>query len=71
MELQLYINNIARFLGIVVIFYSRIQDYQFNTLIKCYTFLLVYYLQITQQYSIIQIALQSQPNFDSSPCLPP
>ena len=60
-ELQFYINNIARCLGIVVILSARIQDRQFNTLIKCYTFLQANYLQITQQASVSQITLQAQP----------
>ena len=37
-ELQFYINNIARFLGIVVLLSERIQCHQLNTLIKCSTF---------------------------------
>ena len=35
-ELQLYINNIARCLCIGFILSARKQDYQLNTLIKCY-----------------------------------
>ena len=35
MELQFYINNIARCLGMVVLLSERRQDHQFNTLIDC------------------------------------
>ena len=43
-ELQFYINDIARCISIVVILAARIQDHQFNNIIKCYTFLKVDYL---------------------------
>ena len=45
-ELQLYINNIPRCLVQVALLYENRQDHQFITLIKCYTFLQVHYLQI-------------------------
>ena len=35
MELQIYIKNIASFLGIVNIISIRIQDHQYNILIQC------------------------------------
>ena len=50
-------------LGIVVILSTSRQYNQFNTLIKCSTFLEVYYLQITQQASVTQSTLQAQKVF--------
>ena len=46
-QLQFYIKNIARCIGIVVLLSEKGQDNQFNTFIKCYTFLQVNYLRIT------------------------
>ena len=43
-ELQLYINNITRCPGTVVILFARRKDHQLNTLIKCSTLLQFYYL---------------------------
>ena len=58
-ELQFYINNIKRYLVKVVVLYARIKYHQFNTLIKCSTFLQFYYLQIIQQDSVIHSTLQA------------
>ena len=51
MELQLYTNNTTRCLGIVVTYSEKKQDHQFNTIIKCYTFLQVNYLQIKTTFN--------------------
>ena len=48
---------------------KRRQYNQFNTLIKCSTFLQVDHPQIIQQASVPQINLQDQPNLYSSLCL--
>ena len=71
MELHLYLNNIARCLGIVVLLYERIQYHQFKNIIKCYTFLQVDYTQITPKASFIQSTLQAQPNIYFPSCIPP
>ena len=52
-DLKLYTNNIAKCLDVVVILSARRQYNQFNNLIKCSTFLQVYYIQINQQASVI------------------
>ena len=70
-ELKLYINKIARCLGIVVILSARIQDHQFKLFIKCSTLLQVYYIQINQQASVVHINLQAQPNIYFSSRLQP
>ena len=56
-ELQLFINNIASFLSILFVLSARRQDFQFNTLIKCFTFFKFSYLKITQQSSALQSTL--------------
>ena len=55
----------------VAILSERIQYHQFSAIIKCYNFLQVYYLQITQQASVLKSTLQAQTNIYSSLCLHP
>ena len=70
-ELKLYIRNIIRCQGTVALLYTRKQDNQFNTIIKCCIFLQVNYLQIIQRTSVIQSNLQDKPNIYSSSCISP
>ena len=62
-ELQFYISNIKKCLGIVVILSASRKDNNFSTIINSYTFLQVEYLQITQQATVTQITLQAYPIF--------
>ena len=50
-ELQLYIINIIRYLGIAVILSESRQDHQLNTIIEFFYVLQVYYLKIKQDHS--------------------
>ena len=61
MGLKFSINNIVRCLVIVVILSPMRKYHQFNTLIKCSTFLQVDYLHNSQQASVTQSTLQAQP----------
>ena len=51
MELQFYINNIIRCLGIVDLISSRRQYHHFYTLIKCAT---LFKIQLSNNYNYIQ-----------------
>ena len=64
-ELQFYINNIARCLGIVYILSARIKYHQLNIIIKCSTFLQVYYLQITTTFNNPLILKLKQSNIQA------
>ena len=61
-ELQFYINNIIRCIGIVDILSEERKDHQFNTLINYYTFLQVNYLKITIAFNNTLIFYQFQRN---------